>query len=375
MKRVAVSGPSITDREITYVEQAVRGGWLEHANDFIQRFELAFSERMSVRHAVSLPSCTSGLHLALAALGVGAGDEVIVPECTWIATAAPVHYVGADVVFADICHDSWCLDVDSVAALIGPRTRAVIAVDLYGDLPDYAALRRLLTRHGIPLIEDAAEAAGSRWQSHPAGSLGLFGAFSFHGSKTMTTGEGGMLITDDEQLFARVIKLRDHGRVPGDIWFENDEVGFKYKMSALQAALGLAQLERLDELVAMKQHIMASYRALLSDLPGLCLNRQHPDVLNSTWMVTACWKDLRPDLHKREVIQRMEEMGISTRPFFSPLSSIPAYAAHPRRAEFAARNRTAYAVSPHAINLPSGLHLTNADIERSAAALRRALTA
>jgi len=373
VKRILVSGPSITEREVAYVEQAVREAWLERANDFNQRFETAFAAHAGVRHAVSLPSCTSGLHLALAALGIGPGDEVIVPDCTWIATAAPVTYVGAQAMFADIDAESWCLDVDAVADLIGPRTRAVISVDLYGDMPDYAALQTLLARHGIPLIEDAAEAVGSRWRGHAAGSLGVFGAFSFHGSKTMTTGEGGMLVTSDDPLFARVQQLRDHGRAPGDVWFENTEVAFKYKMSSLQAALGLAQLERLDELVAMKQTILAGYREALADIPGLQLNRLHPDVHNSAWMVTACWKDIRPDLHKRDVITRMTEDGICTRPFFSPLSSLPAYAQHPRREAFRARNRNAYGVGPHALNLPSGLHLQAADIERSAASLRAAL--
>ncbi len=279
MSRIPIAGPWITQKEIDYVAEAARTAWYDNANSYNLRFEEAMRAQINRRFAISLPSCTSGLHLALAGLGIGRGDEVIVPELTWIATAAPIAYVGATPVFADVDRASWCLDAAALEACIGPRTKAAIVVDLYGNMPDWDALVAVAERHGIALIEDAAEAIGSRFRDRPAGAFGIASAFSFHGSKTLTTGEGGMLVTDDEELYRRCLILRDHGREPGDTMFFNSEIGFKYRMSALQAALGLAQLERLDELVARKREIFAWYRARLSN--AVTLNSEAVDVLNT----------------------------------------------------------------------------------------------
>ena len=265
MAKIPIAGPSITQKEIDYVSEAVKTAWYDNANVFHERFERAFAAHCGRKYAISLPSCTSGLHLALLALGIGEGDEVIVPDCTWIASVAPVHYVGATPVFADIDPDSWCLSSEAFESAISPRTKAAIVVDLYGAMPDWDRISEIAARHGIVLIEDAAEAAGSLWRERPAGSFGTMSAFSFHGSKTLTTGEGGMLVLDDDHLRTRVLQLRDHGRVPGDTMFFNEEVGWKYKMSSMQAALGLAQLERLDELVGKKRQIFSWYRQALAD--------------------------------------------------------------------------------------------------------------
>ncbi|MGH7750214.1 MAG: DegT/DnrJ/EryC1/StrS family aminotransferase, partial [Candidatus Dormibacteria bacterium] len=227
---IPVAGPWITDREIAYVAEAAETAWYENASSFNERFEAAFAAVVGRRHAISLPSCTSGLHLALLAAGVGPGDEVIVPDCTWIATAAPIQYVGATPVFADIDPVTWCLSARSLEAAITQRTRAVIAVDLYGSMPEMDDLLDVCARHGIALIEDAAEALGSRWRDRPAGGFGIASVFSFHGSKTVTTGEGGMVVTDDTALHRRMLVLRDHGRAPGDVAFFNQEVAFKYRM-------------------------------------------------------------------------------------------------------------------------------------------------
>ena len=245
MKRIPIAGPSITQKEIDYVAEAVKSAWYDGANIFHERFERAFAAHCGRKYAISLPSCTSGLHLALLALGIGAGDEVIVPDVTWIASVAPVRYVGGTPIFADIDAQTWCLSSRAFEAAITPRTKAAIVVDLYGAMPDWDRLSEIASRKGIVLIEDAAEAIGSRWRERPAGSFGAMSAFSFHGSKTLTTGEGGMLVLDDDRLRTRIMQLRDHGRVPGDTMFFNEEVGWKYKMSSMQAALGLAQLERL----------------------------------------------------------------------------------------------------------------------------------
>jgi perosamine synthetase len=362
MKKIPVAGPWITGKEVAYVTEAAGTAWFDNANLFNQRFEKAFAAYLGVKHAATLPSCTSALHLSLAALGVGPGDEVILPEATWIASSAPVTYVGATPVFVDIDPVTWCMDAESLQRAITPRTKAVIAVDLYGGMPDMDAILAILRPRCIPLIEDAAEAIGSRYKGKLAGSFGLTGVFSFHGSKTMTTGEGGMLTTDDDAVFTRVQQLRDHGRKPGDRMFFNEEVAFKYKMSSLQAALGLAQLERVEELVARKREIFSWYRGNLAGVPGIVLNHDSDEMRNSFWMNTAI---ISPEfgLAKEGLMALLEAQGVDSRPFFHPLSSLPAYRDHPSGRGAKDRNPVAYKLSPFGINLPSGLQLTREEVD------------
>jgi perosamine synthetase len=374
MKRIPVSGPSITAKERLYVADAVSNAWYEHANVWHERFERAFEEKTGVKHAIALPSCTSALHLSLAALGIGPGDEVIVPDLTWIATAAPVKYVGATPVFADVDPQTWCMSADAFARCITPRTRAVIGVDLYGGFPDWDLIRGVANMRRVSVIEDAAEAVGSTFNGHAAGALGLFGTFSFHGSKTMTTGEGGMLVTSNEALYRRVLVLRDHGRAPGPVTFINDEVAYKYKMSALQAALGLAQLERLDELVEHRRMLFGAYREGLGDIEGLTLNAEPEGVKNSYWMVTAVL-DPSWGIDKTQLGARLKERGIDTRPVFNPLSSLPAFASEPDAARARERNTAAYALSPFGINLPTAGCLTRDDVAYVCHAVRGVLHA
>ncbi|MDT7542568.1 MAG: perosamine synthetase [Acidobacteriota bacterium] len=361
MERLLVSGPSITQKEISYVTDAVTNAWYANANVYHERFERAFAEYLGVRHAMALPSCTSGLHLALAALGVGAGDEVVVPDVTWIASSAPVSYVGATPVFADIDERTWCLSAESFAACITPRTKAVIPVDLYGNQPDWEAIRAVAERHGIAIIEDAAEAIGSEYRGRKAGTFGRAGVFSFHGSKTLTTGEGGMLVTDDAEFFARAQFLRDHGRKPGDKMFFNHEVAYKYKMSSMQAALGLAQLERIEELVAHKRDIYSWYERELAGADGLMLNHEMPGTKNVYWMVTVI-VDPRFGLKKEQLMALLSERSIDCRPFFHPLSSIPAYADTEQAHAARERNRVSYKLSPYGVNLPSGMSMDESKV-------------
>ena len=372
MTRIPISGPSITQREIDYVADAVTNGWYENAGVYHQRFETAFAARVGRRHALALPSCTSAIHLALLALDIGPGDEVIVPESTWIASAAPIEYVGATAVFADVDPETWCLSAASVEQAVTPKTRAMIPVDLYGGMPDMGALERIAGAHEIALIEDAAEAIGAEYRQRPAGSFGRASVFSFHGSKTLTTGEGGMLVADEDALVARASVLRDHGRAPGDVSFFNREIAQKYKMSAMQAALGLAQLERLDELVARKRQIFAWYHCRLADVPGLVLNAEPSDVRQAYWMVTVV-PDERFGVGKRELIDRLGRREIDARPFFYPLSSLPPYANRPQAQGAAVRNPVAYRLSATGVNLPSAMNLTEDTVDRVCRALMESL--
>ena len=372
MDRIPIVGPSITQREIDYATDAATNGWYERAGEYPRRFEEAFTEYLGVKHAVSLPSCTSGLHLALAALGIGPGDEVIVPDLTWIASAAPITYVGATPVFADVDEDTWCLSAESVRACLTENTRAISAVDLYGGMPDYTALRTIAKEHGLKIIEDAAEAIGSELDGRKTGALGDVAAFSFHGSKTFTTGEGGMLVTDDDALHSRVMYLRDHGRAPGDIYFCNLEVAFKYKMPPVAAAIGLAQVERAEELVARKREIFEWYHEALTGVEGITLNHEPANTKNTYWMVTAV---LDPMLEwpKEKLMAALDKEGIDSRPMFHPLSSLPAYEGQAEAVVARKRNEVSYRLSPWGINLPSALNLTREQVQHVAETLRRIL--
>ena len=369
---IPVAGPSITEREGELAREAALTAWGPDHYAFNRLFERMFAEHLGVRHAASLPHATSGLHLALAAAGIGPGDEVIGPDVTWIASMAPVDYVGATPGFVDILPDTWCLDPAAVEAAVTPRTRAIIGVDLYGSMCDWTRLREIADRHGLLLVEDAAEALGSTFEGRRAGSLGDVAAFSFHGSKTITTGEGGMVVTDDDALFARIQQLRDHGRPPGDRFFQNAEVAFKYKMSAVQAALGIAQMERIDALIEQKRAIFRWYADRLAGIPGLALNAEPQRVRNSYWMVTVV-PDASHGLDKFALQAAMLERGIDTRPFFSRLSTLEAYRGRPASARFLPERPAGEHAARCGINLPSGYHVTEALADRVASALRAVL--
>lgn len=368
---VPVAGPWITEREVAAVTAAARNSWFENATTESRAFETEFAAAVGRGHAIALPSCTSGLHLSLLALGIGPGDEVVVPDITWIATAAPISYVGATPVFADVEADTWCASVDSVRSVLSPRTRAIVLVDLYGGFPDLLAFEALAAEHGVAIVEDAAEAAGGRHRGRAAGSFGQLSTFSFHGSKTLTTGEGGMVLCDDTALYERMLFLRDHGRSPGDVSFRSAEVGWKYKMSELQAAMGRVQLDRIEELIARKRQIFGWYRDRL-DLPGVELNVERGDERATYWMVTTVF-DRATRVTPEAIRDALADRDIATRPFFPPLSSLPAFADASDAGRARSDNPVGYDLAGRAINLPSALTLTEADVERVCEVVREVI--
>lgn len=356
--RIFVSGPSITQKEIDYVTEAVKTAWYSHANDFNNKFEKEFAKYIGCKYAIALPSCTSAIHLSLMALGISEGDEVIVPDITWIATAAPINYVGATPIFVDIDEESWCISADSIKNSITQKTKAIITVDLYGNMPEYDEIISIANECKIPIIEDAAEAVGCTYKNRKAGSFGKVGVFSFHGSKMMTTGEGGMLVTDDENIYKRCLKLRDHGRADGDKMFWNDEVAYKYKMSSMQAALGLAQLERVDELLMKKQQIFEWYKGELKNVEGIMINTIKEYVTSNYWMITVILDENIYNLTKEEIITYFKNYNIDTRPIFYPLSKLPAY----MDIKMDAINRGAERIERTGVNLPSDINISNEEV-------------
>lgn len=355
--RIHYTKPSITEKEVEYATDAARNGWGERCYEYINRFEELFKAHLGVSYAIATSSCTGALHMGLAALDVGPGDEVILADTNWIASAAPVTYLGATPVFVDILPDTWCIDPALTEGAITPRTKAIIAVHLYGNLCEMDRLLAIGEKYGIPVIEDAAEAIGSVYHGRRAGSMGRFGTFSFHGTKTLTTGEGGMFVTNDPDLYERVLTLSNHGRARGQAkQFWPDMVGFKYKMSNIQAAIGCGQMERVEELIARKRQIFAYYRKHLECLPGVCMNPEGDGTVIGAWMPTVVFES---DLGvTREALQTIfAAADIDARVFFHPLSSLPMFESKPC-------NVFAWDIPNRAINLPSFHDMTQLQLAR-----------
>lgn len=355
--RIPYTKPSITALEVAYATDAAQNGWGDRCYEYIYRFEEAFKTFVGSQYAIATSSCTGALHMGLAALGLCQDDEVILADTNWIATVAPVTYLGARPVFVDILPDTWCIDPEQAEAAITTRTKAIIATHLYGNLCEIEELLDIGKRHGIPIIEDSAEAIGSSWKGHPAGSQGYFGVFSFHGTKTLTTGEGGMFVTNDAALYDQVLTLSNHGRSKGQTkQFWPDYLGFKYKLSNIQAALGCAQLERIEELVERKREIFAYYRDCLEGIQGLSMNPEKPGTINGYWMPTVVFAE-ELGVSRDDLLQRFQEADIDARVFFWPLSSLPMFDAHPT-------NYNSYSICSRAINLPSSHDISESELER-----------
>jgi perosamine synthetase len=361
--RVLYTKPSITELEVRYSTDAAANGWGERCYDYINRFEAAFKAHLGSSYAIATSSCTGALHMGMAALGIGPGDEVIMADTNWIASASPIAHLGAKPVFVDIRPDSWCIDADLVEAAITPRTKAILAVHLYGNLCDMDRLLSIGEKHGLPVIEDAAEAIGSVYFGKRAGSMGAFGAFSFHGTKTVTTGEGGMFVTNDRALYEKALTLSNHGRSRTQSkQFWPDVVGFKYKMSNIQAAIGCAQMERIEELTGRKQQIFHYYRDHLQGLPGVRMNPEPTNIVNGAWMPTVVF-DQPSGVTRERLIAAFAASNIDARVFFYPLSGLSMF-------EEVRGNRHAHDIPGRAINLPSYHDMTTEDQDRVIAVVR-----
>jgi perosamine synthetase len=362
--RIHYTKPSITSLEVQYATDAAANGWGDRCYEYIKRFEDQFKKHLGVKYAVATSSCTGALHMGMAALGIGSGDEVIMADTNWIATASPIVNLGATPVFVDILPDSWCIDPEQIEKAITPHTKAIIAVHLYGNLCEMDRLLAIGEKYGIPIIEDAAEAIGSVYHDKRAGSMGIFGAFSFHGTKTLTTGEGGIFVTNDSALYEKVLTLSNHGRARGQAkQFWPDTVGFKYKMSNIQAAIGCAQLERIEELITRKHEIFASYREQLGNIPGVALNPEPKGIINGAWMPTVVF-DSMLGINREAILRAFASEDIDARVFFWPLSSLPMFVDNKL-------NLHAWDIPTRAINLPSYNDMTDKDMLTVSAVIKK----
>ena len=305
--------------------------------------------------------------MGLAALGIRAGDEVILADTNWIATAAAISYLGAKPVFVDILPETWCINPELAEAAVTARTKAIIAVHLYGNLCEMSDLLAIGERHGIPIVEDAAEAIGSVYHGQRAGSLGRFGTFSFHGTKTVTTGEGGMFVTNDADLYDHVLTLSNHGRSRSQTkQFWADMIGFKYKMSNIQAAIGCAQMERIDELISRKREIFSAYADRLLQYPGITMNPEKPGTVNGYWMPTAVFAP-ETGVVREDLQTAFATANIDARVFFWPLSTTGLFSDQ-------SVNRVSSDLPSRAINLPSYHEMTGAQQGRVVAVIQDLLT-
>ena len=360
-KFIPVSEPLLAGNELAYVSECIRSGWVSSLGKYILEFERQFAQFCGVKYGIAVSNGTTALHLALVSLGIGPGDEVIVPTLTFIATANAVRYTGATPIFADSEPRTWNIDPAEVARCITPRTKAIIPVHVYGHPVEMQPVLDLAARHNLWVIEDAAEAHGARYMGKRVGSLGKIGVFSFYGNKIITTGEGGMLTTDDDNLAERTRFLRDHAMSPNKRYWHT-EIGFNYRMTNIQAAMGVAQMEKIEEYVERKRKIARTYNAALQGIPGISLPPEAAWATSVYWMYSIL-VDAPYPLSRDRLMAVMQKHNIDSRPFFYPIHTQPPYGTGETLP-------VAECLSRQGINLPSAVTLTETDIARIAAVIR-----
>lgn len=367
---IPVNEPLLDGNEARYLQECIATGWISSEGPFVERFEAEMAARVGRRYGVAVTNGTAALEAAVVALGLGPGDEVILPTFTIISCAAAVVRAGATPVVVDCDPVTWNMDVGQVADRITRRTRAIMAVHIYGLPVDMDPLLALAERHGLRVIEDAAEMHGQTYRGRPCGSFGDLSVFSFYPNKHVTTGEGGMILTDDPALAERCRSLRNLCFQPGRR-FVHEELGWNLRMSNLQAAVGVAQLERLDEFVARKRRMGRRYTELLANVPGLQLPLPATDYAENIYWVYGVVLDDALPFDAEEAMARLRRAGVGTRPFFWPMHEQPVF----RRMGLFANERhpVAERLARRGFYLPSGLALTDQQIEQAAQALQECL--
>lgn len=356
MGRIFVAEPKLDGKELEYVTNCVKTNWISSKGSYVTEFESRFSEYCGAKYGIATSNGTTALHLALAALNIKRGDEVIIPTFTMIATANAVHYTGAKPIPVDSEPRTWNMDVDKIEAKITKRTKAIIPVHIYGHPVNMDPIMDLAENHGLYVVEDAAEAHGAEYKGKRTGGLGHAGCFSFYANKIITTGEGGMVVTSNEEISAKARLLRDHA-FEDEKRFWHRYIGFNYRMTNLQAAVGVAQLERIDEFVRTRRSNAKLFNSLLSNVEGITLPVEERWAKNVYWMYSILIEDSF-GLTRDELRQWLGAEGVETRNFFYPIHAQPVYAKYCRESFPVAED-----VSRKGINLPSGNTLTEKEVE------------
>jgi perosamine synthetase len=363
LPKIPVYKPDLSGRERDYVLECMDSTWISSIGGFIDRFEQAVAETTGAKHAIAVCNGTVALHLALHCLGLGPGDEVIVPSFTYIASVNTIAQTGAKPVFAESLRSDWSLDPEDVERRITPRTKAIMAVHLYGHASDMAALREIADRHGLAIVEDCAEALGSTLDGRHVGRFGEIGTFSFFGNKTITTGEGGMVITDDDALALSLRKTKGQGQsFTRRYW--HDVMGFNYRMTNIAAAIGVAQMERYDDILARKRALARRYRERLEPM-GAEFQTARPGMVGSDWLVSFL---VPPGVDRDRLMADMDAAAVDTRPVFFPAHHMPMY-------ESPAHLPVAEDIAARGVSVPSYPALTAAEQARVVDAFAAAVAA
>lgn len=359
-----IAEPDLGGKELFNLVNAYLSTWISSTGEYVEDFEDNFAQYCGMEYGVTVSNGTCALHLALAALGIGPGDEVIVPDITFASTANAVLYTGARPVLVDIEKDSWCLDADEMQKAITPRTKAVIPVHIYGQPCCMDRILEIANKRHLFVVEDCAEAHGAKYSGKQVGSFGIINCFSFYGNKVITTGEGGICVTDDKRLDAKMRMLRDHG-MNKQFRYYHDAVGFNYRITNLQAAVGLAQLESIGKKLAWREKLEDRYIQLAQDIPGISFQEKSlPKRQKVAWLVTAYVKE---PAQRESVMRAMKEADIDARPFFIPLSEMGIY----RQYKFSDHN-SKY-ISRRGFNLPTLHKMEDCDIKRVLSAVKKGL--
>ena len=362
-KFLPVCSPLLSGNELAYVTEAVSTGWISSSGKYVAEFEKAFADYCGVKHGIAVCNGTVALHLALTALGVGQGDEVIIPDFTMVSSAFAVCYTGATPVFVDADAKTWNIDASLVEKKITPCTKAVMPVHIFGNPCDMHALRQIAEKHSVPLLEDAAEAHGAEFAGSKAGALSRIAAFSFFSNKNITTGEGGMVVTDDDTL-AEACRYYKNLCFPLDAprTYLHDNIGFNYRMSNLHAAIGLAQVEKADYYRDLRIQHGLQYRELLSQIPGIVMQEDQTGGKNVFWMNGLCIQSSEYGRTRDELISHLSANGVEMRLFFNGMHRQPALKKY--GCDCSADYPVSDFLADHGFYLPSGSGLTEADITR-----------
>jgi len=365
IKPINIASPLLSGNELAYVTDCLKTNWISSQGKYVRQFESFFSELHSGFNSLAVSNGTVALHLALEALNVGEGDEVIVPDLTFAASINAILYTRATPVLVDIDPVSLNIDTKKIESLITSKTKAIMPVHLYGNpcnMDDIVAIAR---KNKLFIIEDCAEALGSLYKGKPVGTFGDVATFSFYGNKTITTGEGGMVLFKDQKVADRAAMLRDHGmRKTKRYW--HDEVGYNYRLTNIQAAIGVAQLERLNEFVVAKRNIAHYYNNCLKDCGFFQLPQELDNTFNSYWLYTVIVKDTAP-FSRNDIMTFLDQLGIETRPVFYPAHEMPPYEKYGKKDELIISKK----ISSSGISLPSSVSLTNNELERVCEAIKK----
>lgn len=366
---IPIAKPCLKGNEMKYVQECINTGWISSAGKFVDEFEKKFAEFCKCRYGISCCNGTVALHLALMALDIKKGDEVIVPNLTFVATANAVLYVGAKPILVDVEEDTWCINPKLIEEKITNKTKAIIPVHLYGHPCDMDPIMEIAAKHNIYVIEDCAEAHGAEYKGkdgnfRKVGSFGIINCFSFYGNKIITTGEGGMCVTNDEKLAERMNYFKNHG-MKKEKRYWHEEVGYNYRLTNIQAAVGLAQLERIELFIKKRRELAKKYNELLKNVKGITLPPEKPWAKNVYWMYSVLINDDFP-INRDELIERLDKAGIETRRFFYPMNEMKPYQDKDTK-DKSKSEKQIYPVSKklaeQGINLPTFVEITEEEIK------------